>query len=221
MPPSSTVPNDAPPWARPRLERQIDMLGELAEAGLVMALDVKDEAQALKQAGPVEPAVLEGLSRAFGRTSRSVRLTLMLQERLIMGLIAFDAGGGVAAPEDRVCQDNRPHQVVRIIIHPHDDVETRERLVRETMERLDREDLEGGRPLTEPFSLEGGRAGMGVNAPASTQKTGVAPSTPPREILPEPPLHSPPSPTLPPSRGNGDVSATSPDGGGPSLAQPP
>jgi hypothetical protein len=248
MTPTFTTSEDTPHWARPRLERQIDMLGELAEAGLVMALDIKDEAQALKQNGGGEPVVFEGLSRAFGRTARAVRLTLMLQERLIKGLIAFDAGGDVL--EADASQDDVT-RIVRIIIDPHADIEDRERLVREAVERLDHEDFEGAGPLNvpvatlrrdlglevdgpelaqeawareeisagvagwplavppattssrDPYPLEGGRAGLGVNAPAMTQKAPEALSTPPLESFAEPPLHSPLSPALPPSRGKG------------------
>jgi hypothetical protein len=141
MTPSSILPEDTPHWARPRLERQIDMLGELAEAGLVMALDVKDEAQALKQAGAVEPAIHQSLSRAFGRTARAVRLTLMLQERLIKNLVAFDERGAADALEADDSQ-NDIARIIRIIVDPHPDIEDRERQSRETSERLDHERLE-------------------------------------------------------------------------------
>jgi hypothetical protein len=141
MTPSSILPEDTPHWARPRLERQIDMLGELAEAGLVMALDVKDEAQALKQAGAVEPVLLESLSRAFGRTARAVRLTLMLQERLIKGLVAFDERGAADALEADDSQ-NDIARIIRIIVDPRADIEDRERQSREAAERLDHERLE-------------------------------------------------------------------------------
>ncbi len=114
------------------------MAGELAEAGLEMALDAKD--QALTPDAPVEPAMFEGLSRTFAKLSRSTRLSLMLQDRLIKDLIAFDKGEVPDAGRDD--RKDEITQIVRIIVDPRDDPETRERLEREIMERLERENLE-------------------------------------------------------------------------------
>jgi hypothetical protein len=152
-------PEDAPHWARPLHERQIAMAGQLAEAGLAMALDVKDRALSLDAA--VEPAVLEGLSRAFARLTRSTRLTLMLQDRLIKDLIAFDSKVALDADwhgrqQTRERKTLAGHVIERVIARAHDDNETIERLACEAAERLDREDLYGlvlSRPVSELVAM--------------------------------------------------------------------
>ncbi len=111
------------------------MAGQLAEAGLELAMAAKD--QALTPEVAIEPVVFEGLSRTFARLSRSTRLSLMLQDRLIKDLIAFDKGEAPDAGRDDRKDEIR--QIVRIIVDPRDDPATRERLDREIMERLERE----------------------------------------------------------------------------------
>jgi hypothetical protein len=149
---SPTPPEDAPHWARPLLERNIAVAGQLAEGGLEMAMAAKD--RALTQDGPVEPAVFEGLSRAYARMARSTRLSLMLQDRQIKDLIAFDKG---AAPD--VGRDDRKdhvERIVRIIVDPQAPAEESERLVKEGAERLDRETLEKSllsRPVSELVAI--------------------------------------------------------------------
>jgi hypothetical protein len=158
---SATPPEDVPHWARPLHERRIAMAGQLAEAGLEMALAVKDQALALTREGAVEPAVLEGLSRAYARMARAVRLTLMLQERLIKDLIAFDARVAQEAVWERRERTRdrkaRVERIVeRVIGREHDKPEAIERLVWETSERLDREDLYGpllSRPVSELVAM--------------------------------------------------------------------
>jgi hypothetical protein len=135
---AATPPEDAPHWARPLLERQIAMVGQLAEGGLELAMAAKD--QALPADGGVEPAVFEGLTRAYARMARSTRLSLMLQDRLIKDLIAFDKG--TVPDADRDNDRYAIEQIVRIIVDPQADAETGERLVREGVERLDRETFE-------------------------------------------------------------------------------
>ncbi len=132
---------DAPHWARPLHERLIVLAGDLAEearevartlARRVAAVDADDS---LSDAEAVP--VLEGLARAHARMARSTRLSLMLQDRLIKDLIAFDKGEVPDAGRDDRKDEIR--QIVRIIVDPRDDPETRERLDREIMERLERE----------------------------------------------------------------------------------
>ncbi|MDB5439571.1 MAG: hypothetical protein JWM33_1998, partial [Caulobacteraceae bacterium] len=85
---------DAPHWARPLYARQVVLLGDLAEearevartlARRVANLDADDSLS-----GADAVPLLEGLSRAYGRAARAVRLSLMLQARLIQDLTAFD-----------------------------------------------------------------------------------------------------------------------------------
>jgi hypothetical protein len=153
------TPETEPHWARPLHERQIAMLGELAEAGLVLALAAKD--LATPPEGCVEPAVLEGLTRAYGRAARAVRLSLMLQDRLIKELTAFDKRAAQDAAWD-LGQDRRARKglveriVGRVIAGAHDDDDAVDRLAAETAERLDHEDLYGpilDRPVGELVAM--------------------------------------------------------------------
>jgi hypothetical protein len=158
---ASTPAEDAPRWARPLHERQIALLGQLAEAGLAMALMVKDQAQALAAEGGVEPGVLEGLTRAYGRVARATRLTLMLQDRLIKDLVAVDKRIAHEAGWDRDVQTrDRKARVERILARvaarQHDDIETIFRLEAEAAERLDQDDLYGpllARPVSELVAM--------------------------------------------------------------------
>jgi hypothetical protein len=59
-------------WARPLYERQIAMVGELAEMGLEIARDVKGQ---VKMAG-ADP---QACAMAYARVARAVRISLMLQ----------------------------------------------------------------------------------------------------------------------------------------------
>jgi hypothetical protein len=75
----------APDWARPLVERLLHVLGELAELGLGVARAVECRARA---AGPGKDIDLNGLSLAYDRVSRAVRMTIALQSRLIGELVA-------------------------------------------------------------------------------------------------------------------------------------
>src|ERR1700712_1693193 len=70
-------------WARALYARQIAMLGDLAEAGLAMALALKDQVR--PEADPAQAAM------GFGGAARAVRLSLMLQAKLIKALEDRDA----------------------------------------------------------------------------------------------------------------------------------
>jgi hypothetical protein len=133
---SATPSEDAQHWARALYELKIAMLGELAEGGMALARAVKD--QVLGSEVGIEPVVLEGLIRAYGRAARTVRLTLMLQDRLIKTLLDFDK---VDAPDTGRDEPKRI-EIVRIIVDPQEEREKRERLAREGAERLDRETFE-------------------------------------------------------------------------------
>jgi hypothetical protein len=158
---SPTPPDDAPHWARSLYERQIAMAGQLAEAGLAMALTVKDQTETLTREVGVEPGVLEGMSRAYARMARAARLSLMLQDRLIKDLIAFDRKVAHDAAWDHSVRlsdrkDLAGQVIARVVTRQHDDSETVERLIEETAERLDSEDLYGAvlsRPVSELVAM--------------------------------------------------------------------
>jgi len=160
-------PADAPDWARPYALRQLELLGELAELGLDVARAVERQASGRAEA-PAAPVVQGPIFKgdfalAYARVSRAVRLTLMLQARLIEELKAADAGRAPARAEaaaDSVRsspEDQRKARVERIVErlaeaeYPDDEDQVSD-LLREAAERLDDEDLFGDlmdRPLSE------------------------------------------------------------------------
>ena len=170
--PPPPCPADEADWARAYAMRQLQMLGELAEIGLDVARAVERQASG-QNAGQPDAPVVQGrifqgdLALAYSRVSRAVRLTLMLQARLIEALKAADKTGaeGRAAAEAETAKDQerrepayqrkvRVEAIVQRVIeaeHP-DDEETLDTLINETGERLDDEDLYGDlmdRPLSE------------------------------------------------------------------------
>jgi hypothetical protein len=157
-------PADAADWARPFALRQLEMLGELAELGLDVARAVERQAS-----GRAEPPVVAGpifrgdIALAYARVSRAVRLTLMLQAKLIEDLKAQDAGADQArtdarpAPDGVAAERQRKARIERIVErlaeaeYPDDDDAVAD-LMTEAGERLDDEDLYGDlmhRPLSE------------------------------------------------------------------------
>jgi hypothetical protein len=154
--------NDQANWARPLFERQVAMLGQLAEAGLAIALALKDQALETGAEGA------EACARAYARTARAVRLTLMLQSQVIKQMQALDSHGAYLAScvarQDATDRDDlveerkaRVERIVeRIVKDEHDDADHIERLVEETCERLDHDDLYGdllSRPVSELVAL--------------------------------------------------------------------
>src|SRR4051794_27850697 len=95
------APAGAEGVARSLIERQLAVLGRLAEVGLNIALAVERQVMALEtgaaeegspRAGSPEAVqVVQGLALAYGRVSRAVRLTLALQSRLMKDLQEIDA----------------------------------------------------------------------------------------------------------------------------------
>jgi hypothetical protein len=144
--PASDIQTAGPDhWARSLYEQQVAVLGQFAETGLAIALSIGRQVKAAEEAaGDVpERAIID-----FARVSRSVRLTLMLQARLIKELIAFDNKVALDTAWDhgQRTRDRKAQAegiMERIIGRAHDDPETIESLIWETSERLDREDLYG------------------------------------------------------------------------------
>ena len=134
---ASAAPAD---WARPTVERQLQMLGRLAEAGLEIAIALEAQAKGGE-------AVVEGdIAMAYNRVARAVRQTIMLQSKLIEALQAREttrAGRKSAARGSAA-------RILRGVIEDHTgDKERTERLNAEAAERLEREDF--GDLLTRPF----------------------------------------------------------------------
>jgi hypothetical protein len=136
-------PADEADWARAYAMRRLEMLGELAELGLDVARAVERQAS-----DPSAPQVVPGdVALAYARVSRAVRLTLMLQAKLIEDMKASEEASG----EARVMLDPvnrtkaRVHAIVdRVALSQHpDEPETRDRLLEEAADHLDDEDLYG------------------------------------------------------------------------------
>ena len=140
------------------------MLGQLAEAGLEVALAIKDQVKTVADGGEDATAI----AMAYARAARAVRLTLLLQSNLIKQLQDWDrqtaylASRAIAKAEglQEDLADQRKTQTVRIVERiaerEHDDAEQVERLVGEAAERLDQEDIYGdvlSRPVSELVAM--------------------------------------------------------------------
>jgi hypothetical protein len=152
-------------WARPLFERQIAMLGQLAEAGLEMALGIQ-KAQAADGAAVAADGAQAFM--AFARVARATRLTLMLQARLIRDLEAWDrecvyqaargaADEGLWRDEHALARKGLVERLVgRIATQGGEAEEQVERLCEEAAERLDHDDLYGdvlARPVSELVAM--------------------------------------------------------------------
>ncbi len=148
-------------WARPWLERQLAILGRLAEDGLEIAQAIKRQAvQAVQAVAADDPApapkVVRGdVTVAYARAARAVRLTLMLQAKVIEAIQALDRkqSADAAAARTRAEIDRpglirrRKHRVQRAVWRvasgAFDDNNTLERLFKEAGECLDADDIYG------------------------------------------------------------------------------
>jgi hypothetical protein len=149
-------------WARPLLERQLSLVGELAELGLNVARSIERQATAPASDDGSDdgsahdgaaPPVLGDIGLAYARVARAVRLTVMLQSKLIEGLQALDRGETDSARWLRECDTKKRVEriVERVIRAEHDDEEVVDHLTREGAERLDEDDIYGD-VLTRPVS---------------------------------------------------------------------
>lgn len=154
------------------LERQLTVLGRLAEAGLNIALAVERRAMAAEaaeadaaEAAPVAPPGASGdVALAYARVSRAVRLTVALQGRVVKDLQALDEaavrrrrhGEAEAGRERQQAQAARKARVERIVerlirAEAADEAEG-DRLADEAYERLEDDDIYGdltARPVSE------------------------------------------------------------------------
>ena len=128
-------------WARPMVERQLQVLGRLAEAGLEIALALEAQARGGE-------AVVQGdVAMAYAHVARAVRQTIMLQSRLIEGLQDRATAGAGRRAAARASAARILGGVIED--HPSDDAERAERLAAEAAERLREEDI--GDLLSRPF----------------------------------------------------------------------
>ena len=165
-------------WARGVIERHVEVEAQLAQAGLRLALAIEQGAtQAAAQGQPVD----KDAAMAFARVARGVRMSGLLQARLVRDLEQGQhrtemekvrAYKGALAAYDRACPDGEDedpgpmepedwhkYRVQRILARiaevEHDD-DAVDRIVGEAGERLDDEDLYDdvlSRPIGELVSL--------------------------------------------------------------------
>jgi hypothetical protein len=129
----ATLPETPADWARAMVERQLQMLGRLAEAGLEIAVAL--EAQA--KGGPV---VVEGdIAMAYARVARAVRQAILLQSKLIEGLRDREQ----AAAGRKSARRASAARIIRDVIDDEraNDSERTEQLRAEAAERLEHEDF--------------------------------------------------------------------------------
>jgi hypothetical protein len=126
-----------------RRERQIAVLGEIAEIGLSIAREI--ETQLIAREMPPEKAAI-----AYGRVARAVRLTIALQARLVAE--ARDPAPG-ALDEQRQARRAQVNRIVRRVVGENTrDVEICVYRWGQARERLEHDDIYGdllSRPASE------------------------------------------------------------------------
>jgi hypothetical protein len=191
-----TAPDTAEDWARPLYERQVQALGELAEMAMEVARAIKTEVLNGDETGRARAV------QAFARISRTVRLSFMLQDRLIQALEGRDQRRDAdLADHTRTVRRERVKQIKAIIERiassaGHDAVETYH-LACETAERLDRDDIYGDilrRPVSELIVLICKDLGLDPDWPKLAEEAWMR-----EEIIPPPtPSILRPAEALPP-----------------------
>jgi hypothetical protein len=134
-----------PPAADAWADRRLEILSELAEAGLEIALALKTRIAetAAAEPGADTAKACADLARAFDRTSRTVRLSIALRDKLLKEA-ARPAPAQVPAPEPRSRRAERVRRIVgRVIKVTFNKDTTREYLDRHVSERLNDTDITG------------------------------------------------------------------------------
>jgi hypothetical protein len=128
------IPEVAPeaPAADAWAERKLAILSELAEAGLEIALALKGRIIETTNLPPDPASIGEynDLARAFDRTSRAVRLSIALRDKLLKDDAAAPTRPD-PAPETRNERAERVRRIVRRVVGANYE----RRLVRETFDR--------------------------------------------------------------------------------------
>jgi hypothetical protein len=132
---------------RPVMERQLAVLGRLAEAGLNLAIEIEQQATT---DGPAKLSAGEA-ALAYARVSRAVRLTLALQSKAVADLRALDevlgryrAGDQQRAGMAEEARKARVQRIIeRVIGEEVADDDKADRLAEEAYERLEHDDIYG------------------------------------------------------------------------------
>ena len=165
----TTPPADPAVWAQEVLRRQVVLLEQLAEEGLRLGQAIARQITEPDSSSDA-PVKAETIAMAFSRVARAVRMTALLQTRLLKDMdeararAAFDRirEGSMPPLEDAAAEEARrsePAYVhkarVEAIVervakaHAKEDDDKIDRIVREAGERLDDEDIYGD-VLTRP-----------------------------------------------------------------------
>ena len=155
-------------WERALLDHRLEGLRRLAEMGLALAGSIQERATR-ELAGSVTDAVPHHAAMDFSRVARAVRMTYALESRLIAEFKGRSGGAEADEADDgppqvywladgpQVEQRRRVQRIVkRVALASALDRERVERLVYETGERLEDDDIYGDvmtRPIREIVAL--------------------------------------------------------------------
>ncbi len=147
---TETPAADSDAWKPAAVQRHVALLEQLAEAGLRLALTL--EAEAAKAAAQDRP-VRDDAAMAFSRVARAVRLTVLLQAKLMEGPPARRPAPAGAGPAD---EGPISYEVVFVDQEPPVPVElARSRQVRDIVRRV-AEDAGLDRDTVERLAAEAG-----------------------------------------------------------------
>lgn len=164
-------------WEPIVYERQVAMLGRLAEGGLEIAVAIETRVKAL--ASEADLADLQGGALAYDRVARAVRLTLRLQSEVMAKLKSLDSHDTFEAARARVRRqeqvDQQKARVERIVerIAVRQEAGDVERLVEDVAERLEHDDIYGcvlSRPTSELIAQICRDLGLSPDWPALAQE---------------------------------------------------
>jgi hypothetical protein len=204
------------------VQRQLHMLNQLAQIGMSLAeaterLALAQVDAAIASLGAPDGAsagALPGAFRAdpgltYARVARAVRLTLMLQTRLLKELPALGRAETLAKSAQEDARRDRAHRLaIRAIKVEHDDEDVVEHLSDEAWERLRDEDLSddiSGRPMGEVVARICADLGLSLDWTAWAMAAATATTAPPDETpFGDPPPHDP---STVPSRAAGALRA--------------
>ncbi|MDB5432163.1 MAG: hypothetical protein JWP35_3279 [Caulobacter sp.] len=140
--PGDPRPDDADAWG----ERRLAILSELAEAGLEIALALKTRIVETAAAEPDTDSAraCADLARAFDRTSRAVRMSIALRDRVAKEAAAGGQAARTAADDARTHRAGRVRRIVgRIAKVRYTDRYVREAFDSQARERLYDRDITG------------------------------------------------------------------------------
>lgn len=184
LPPTGASSADAPMCAvgdAATVERQLFMLGRLAEAGMDIVEAIRGQAvqaAAPNTPPPNNPLHLNDLALAYSRAARAVRMSIALQSRLMAErrevATAAATSARMSAVRDRPARRARIERIVeRLASAEHENEEGVERCMAEAAERLDDVDVFGdilSRPVSETIALICRELGLSPDWPALAQE---------------------------------------------------